>query len=208
MLAGSRPRPRVRSHLVLLASRCSLPVVSVLGLCWVHCWPFQGVVPAEPESSSQRPCFCPQKVLPLGPMVRFACGIWLLVHGPPRTRDPLFQRKLRHPPPQPELQLLRGQLQLEPVGGAESAGEFRTLSAQRPPLLGRTQLGGGGWAVLCGDPLCTWVRRLGTRSGEGASTGRALGSCQGERCRVAAAPPRRGLGPRGGSWGWHGHEVG
>ena len=38
-LLAAGPAPRVCSRLALLPSRCSLPVVLVLGLCRVHRWP-------------------------------------------------------------------------------------------------------------------------------------------------------------------------
>lgn len=196
------PAPQVCSCPALLPSKCSLPAMLVLRLCRAHRWPLQRVVPAEPLSPAPSiPAVVLRKSFPFGLRSGLPVGSGFLFVGPPGFGTPCLRGNC---PRRLELRRLRGQLQLEWVGGAERAGDPRALSEPQLPLLGLIWSGGGGWAVLCGGPLCPWVGRLGTRSGECGSAGGALGSGQGETCRVAAAPPRRGLGPRGGSQGWRG----
>ena len=96
------------------------------------------------------------------------------------------------PPPQPELQLLRGQLQLEPVGGAESAGNSAHFQHQ-----GRPCWAAPSWVVAGGR--CSVEARFVPGSGvwePGVGKVAALGEpSEGRDMQSGRSPSKEGTGP-------------
>lgn len=91
------PAPRVCSCPALLPSRCSLPVMLVLGLCQVHRWPFQRVVPAEPLSPAPSiPAFVLRKSFPFSLRSGLPVGSGFLFVGPPGFGTPVSEETAPH----------------------------------------------------------------------------------------------------------------